>query len=106
MRTGLLKDKIDIYRSITDTNEFGEQIQNYVCIFSTRSRIINNNGSRENSNGEIFYSYTKIFEVWKYVDIVENTDYILYKNKKYRILSIEENDEQNKKIINTELINE
>ena len=105
MRSGLLKDKIEIYRSKTTTNDFGEKVQNYVYISSTRARVINNSGSRENSNGEIFFADNKIFEIYKYVDIIE-TDYILLKNKKYRILSIEEVDDQNKKVINTELINE
>ena len=45
------------------------------------------------------------FEIWKHVDIDEN-DRIEYNKKQYRILNITVNDSQNKKVINTEEVNE
>lgn len=105
MRCGLLKDKIDIYRPITSQNEFGEMIQEYKPWYCTRSRVVSNGGSRELMNNEIFYPYRKVFEVHKYVDVNE-TDVIHYDNKRYRILSIDLDRTQMKKVIMTELIDE
>ena len=105
MRCGLLKDKIDIYRPISNQNEFGEIVQEYRPWYCTRSRVISNGGSRAILNNELFYPYRNIFEVHQYVDVKE-TDIIHYDNKKYRILSIDLDRSQMKKVIMTELIDE
>lgn len=105
MRCGLLKDKIDIYRPISTQNEFGEIVQEYKSWYCTRSRIVSNGGSRTLLNNEIFYPYRKIFEVHQYLDIKE-TDIIHWEGKKYRILSIDLDRSQMKKVIMTELIDE
>ena len=105
MRCGLLKDKIDIYRPITSQNEFGEIVQEYRPWYCTRARAVSNGGSRTLLNNEIFYQYRKIFEVHQYVDVKE-TDIIHWEGKKYRILSIDFDRNQMKKVIMTELIDE
>lgn len=105
MRCGLLKDKIDIYRPISTQNEFGEMVQEYKPWYCTRSWIVSNGGSRTLLDNEIFYSNRKIFELHQYVDVNE-TDIIHYDNKKYRILSIDLDRNQMKKVIMTELIDE
>ena len=105
MRCGLLKDKIDIYRPVTTQNDFGEMTQEYKPWYCTRSRVISNGGSREITNNEVFYPYRKVFEIHQYVDVKE-TDIIHYDNKKYRILSIDLDRTQMKKVIMTELIDE
>ena len=105
MQAGLLNKIIHIYRPTTTKNEYGEQVQHYVHHKQARARVGYAGGSRNNSNNEIIYSYSKSFKVWHYVDIQE-TDYIMYNNKKWRIISIEPIPERNEKIINTELINE
>ena len=105
MRCGLLNDKIGIYRPITSQNEFGEIVQEYKPWYCTRSRVVSNGGSRELMNNEIFYPYRKIFEIHQYVDVKE-TDLIHWKDKRYRILSIEFDRTQMKKVIITELIDE
>ena len=105
MRCGLLKEKIDIYRPISNQNEFGEIVQEYRPWYCTRARIISNGGSRTLLNDELFYPYRKIFEVHQYVDVRE-TDVIHWMGKKYRILSIDLDRSQMKKVIMTELIDE
>ena len=105
MRCGLLKNKIDIYRPISNQNEFGEIVQEYRPWYCTRARAVSNGGSRAITNNEVFYPYRKIFEVHQYVDVKE-TDIIHYDNKKYRILSIDLDRSQMKKLIMTELIDE
>ena len=105
MRCGLLRESIDIYRPITTQNEFGEMVQEYKIWYCTRARAVSNGGSRTLLNNELFYPYRNIFEVHQYVDVNE-TDVIHYDNKKYRILSIDLDRSQMKKVIMTELIDE
>lgn len=105
MRCGLLKDKIDIYRPISNQNEFGEMVQEYRPWYCTRARAVSNGGSRTLLNNEIFYPYRKVFEVHQYVDVKE-TDIIHWEGKKYRIISIDLDRSQMKKVIMTELIDE
>jgi len=105
MRTGLLTEKISIHRATTVRNDFGEKIQAYTELRTTRARVIHNSGNRETENNEVVYSYVKTFEVWHYIDIKE-TDLIMWGDRKYRVLSIEPVKEQNKKIVETELVNE
>ena len=105
MRCGLLKDKIDIYRPISNQNEFGEIVQEYKIWYCTRARAVSNGGSRTLLNNELFYPYRMIFELHQYVDVKE-TDIIHWEGKKYRILSIDLDRNQMKKVIMTELIDE
>lgn len=105
MRCGLLRESIDIYRPITTQNEFGEMVQKYTIWYCTRARAVSNGGSRAMANNEIFYPYRKVFEVHQYVDVRE-TDIIHWGEKKYRILSIELDRTQMKKVITTEEIDE
>lgn len=105
MRCGLLRESIDIYRPITTQNEFGEMVQEYQILYCTRARAVSNGGSRTLANTEISYPYRKVFEVHQYVDVRE-TDLIHWMGKKYRILSIELDRTQMKKVITTEEIDE
>lgn len=106
MRSGLLREPIEIYRTAIVSDEYGSTTEEYTLLSRTRARVIHDSGNRQNSNDEIIFLYYKTFEVWMYVDIQENTDYILWNGRKYRVLSIEPVKEQNKKIIETQLINE
>lgn len=105
MRAGLLTEIINILRPALSRNEFGEQEETYEKHYTTKARVINNSGNREDTNGELRISYIKTFEVWKYVDI-KDTDWIEWEGKRYRILSIDLDKVQQKKTIKTEEVNE
>ena len=105
MRSGLLTEQIKILRPEITRNAFGEQEEEYKDHYTTKARVLHNSGRRSVENGEILYSYEKTVEVWKYVDVVE-TDFIELDGKQYRILSIEDDKTQQKKIITIELIND
>ena len=105
MRSGLLTEQIKILRPEITRNAFGEQEEEYKEHYQTKARVLHNSGRRSVENGEILHSYEKTVEVWKYVDVVE-TDFILLDGKQYRILSIEDDKTQQKKIITIELIND
>lgn len=105
-RAGLFNEVIDIYKVIYSTNEFGEQVQEYIKCYTTRARVTHDNGNRTLDNGEIFYNYNKSFIVRSYVPLDER-HIIEYDGKRYRILTIENRvREWNDKIIECELINE
>ena len=105
MQAGILKDKIDITRFDKVKNDYGEETISYTYIGSTRAGVINNPTSRTVINSEIQYPYTKNVVVRKYVDVKED-DWIKYKGKDYRILSIEENDTYQNKMLIVQLVNE
>ena len=105
MRAGLLDTEVKILRPEITRNAFGEQEEEYKDHYTTKARVLHNSGRRSVENGEILHSYEKTVEVWKYVDVVE-TDFIEFDGKQYRILSIEDDKTQQKKIITIELIND
>ena len=105
MRTGLLNKPIDILRPQVTINDYGEKQMDYIRHYHCRARVTYTGGSRTIENQEIIYPYTVNFEIWKHVDIDEN-DRIEYNKKQYRILNITVYDSQNKKVINTEEVNE
>ena len=105
MRRGKLRESIDIYRPVTTQNELGEMVQEYKIWYCTRARAVSNGGSRTLANTGISYQYRKVFEVHRYVDVRE-ADIIHWMGKKYRILSIELDRNQMKKVITTEEIDE
>ena len=105
MQAGLLKELISIYKPELSSNEYGEQIQEYVKCKDTKSQVRYNNGNKSISNDEVVSNYTKTFLVRNYIEI--NDNYIIEWNKnRYRILSIEDNKQYQYKQIIAELINE
>mgnify|MGYP003399828698 CR=1 FL=1 len=105
MRCGLLMERIDIYRPATTQNEYGEIVQDYKIWYCMRARAVSNRSSKALVNIEISYPYRKVFDVPQYVDVRE-TDLIHWMGKKYRILSIELDRTQMKKVITTEEVDE
>ena len=105
MRAGLLKEIITILTPIITKNDFGEQTQEWKQKTVTRARVQHNNGTRTDENGDIFYSMSLTMEVRYYVNVSEY-DNIVWNGKKYRILSIIPDKDNNKKIIQIELIND
>jgi head-tail adaptor len=105
MRAGLLKEKIQIITPQLTVNDYGEQTTEWVSKYNTRARLIHTGGGRVEYNDEIFYSHMKTLEVREYVP-VDDFDRIIWNNKQYRILDIEPDEAQMKKIIRIELVND
>lgn len=105
MRAGLLDTIILIHRPVVKTSESGQRIKDYVFHYKTRARKVQYKGSRDIENKEILWNYPLMLEIYRYVDVNEQ-DLIYIDEKKYRILSIQDDRKQNKKIINCELVNE
>ena len=105
MRAGLLTEDIEITRPVESKNEFGEKVLTYEQFYTTKARPIYGGGNRAQENGEILYNYNLSFEIYDYVQ-VKDTDHILYEENEYRILSIEHNKHQMKKIVRVEKVND
>lgn len=106
MRAGLLTEIIKVEQPIIVTDDFGaNKLEWKPFINSTRAKVSYSSGNRANENNEIVFAYEVLFTVRIYHQINERMR-IIWKNRKYRILSIELNKEQQHQIIKTELINE
>ena len=105
MQAGKLNELIEIYKPSISQNEYGEQVQVYNKVKDTRVQVIYDSGNRNTSNNEVIYNYQKTFKVRRYIELMENYQ-IKYKNKMFRILSIEDIRQYNHKVITAELINE
>ena len=104
MRAGILTEKIQVLRLQQGTNDFGEQFDLYVPCCTTRAEVTPINGGRTDDNFEVFYAHTYKFVIRRYVK-VDDFDRIMWKDKQYRILNIDEDRVMNNKTITAELIN-
>lgn len=105
MRAGQLREAILIQNSTIMKDGYGADSLQWVDVISTRAKVTYATGSRENQNNEIVYSCTIQFTIRYYHDVLESMR-IIWREKKYRIISInKELDKQSITII-TELVNE
>ena len=106
MRAGLLSEVISVEQPVTTTDEYGANyIQWKTFIGKTIAQVTYTSGNRLNENNEIIFAYEVVFTMRIYHQINERMR-IIWKNKKYRILSIEENKHLQSLTIKAELINE
>lgn len=107
MRAGLLNEVVRIEKPVVLQDDYGanEAIEWETFISKTKAQVTYSNGNRVTENNEIFFTYEVIFTVRIYHQINEDMR-VIWKNKKYRILSLEENKPQQSLTIKTELINE
>lgn len=106
MRAGLLTEKISIYRADIIQGEDGATNDIHTFITSTKAQVVSKAGDRTVVNDEVIYPFRVTFTVWRYIDIKEYTDNIMWNNNKYRVLSVSDDKANNRKIIETEKINE
>lgn len=104
MRAGILQESIQILKLVPENNDYGESMDYYAPCCKTRAEVTPLSGSRTNENNEIFYAHTYRFVVRRYVD-VDDFDRILWKDKMYRVLNIDDDRTYNQKVINAELVN-
>ena len=108
MRAGLLTETISIYKPYNRDSKFGASSKtDYVpYLNSTKARVTNQQGTRTNENGDIYYAYTVTFTIRGYHKIDEYMR-IKWKDKFYRILNIIPSTASYNEIkIDAEIINE
>ena len=105
MQAGLLKYVIDIQTVIIDKDEYGAETEQWQNVIQTKADVRYLNGSKTLQNGEIININQLQFIVRHYLTINEQMR-IVYEEKKYRILSINNDRLMAKKTIIAELIND
>lgn len=105
MQAGLLKEFIEIYAPQISTNEYNEQVVEYVKIYETKANVKFVSGSKGEQNNETFYSKSRKFIVRSYVPIKDNYR-IKYDNNFYSIVNWDKDNYYNNITINGERVNE
>lgn len=105
MIAGILKDIITIKRAVIVKNDFGEEVETWSDVTTTRAYVKQSSSRRNEENGEITYDFIKEFRVRIYVD-VRPYDIIIWNGQKYRILSLDKQKDLQQITLQTELINE
>ena len=100
---GRLNEEIEIWDITTRRNDYGEDEQERSKIYTTRAQTIYSGGSRTVLNDEVQVPYSKRFITRKYVPVTE-TSWIKWKDRFYRVTSIEESREWQELLINTQLV--
>lgn len=104
-QAGIFKHIIEIHKPVMVKTEYASLEKRFQLSCCTRARIIYNNGNADNVDNENINIYLRQFVVRSYIKICEE-DQIHYKGRKYKILSINEREDYNDILINTEIINE
>lgn len=105
MVAGTLTEIITILKHSVVVSEYGDQNDIYTPSDTTRADVIYRSGNRTDTNNEAFYAYHRTLAVRRYID-VDEFDRIRWKDKIWRILSIDSNRIKNSKTIEIELVNE
>ena len=105
MIAGILKEVITIKRAVVIKNDFGEEVETWSDVTTTRAYVKQSSSRRNEENGEITYDFIKEFRVRIYVD-VRPYDIIIWNGQKYRILSLDKQKDLQQITLQTELINE
>lgn len=104
MRAGLLTEIITIKRAVITKNQYGEDVERWDTVATTRARVMQTTSNRTIENDEVVYDFQKEFVVRYYVD-VQTYDKIIWQNKEYRILNYDKSHDLQQITIIGELIN-
>lgn len=105
MRAGLLTEMVAVERPVTVKSPYGEDTAIWTHLYDTLAQVRLNGGARGTENGEVVFSDRTNFTLRIYHD-VELTDRIVWKDTRYRVLSIMRQRESQSMAIDTEAINE
>lgn len=102
---GQYNEIIKIYKSVETINEYGEREITTQLDYTTRAKVEETSGTRQNENNEIVYDHLKTFYTRSYVPVTD-TSIIEFDGRKWRVISIDKRNEHNDIKIVAELINE
>lgn len=105
MFAGQLNECIEIYDFVTTKSKTGVVTETMTLSYQTRAKVGHISGSRQVINNEIVTPYVKNFVIRFYVP-VNDTSWIKYNGKYYRVTSIDANKELQQKIVIGELVQE
>lgn len=100
MKAADLFERIDIYELKITDSPFGDTKRQWKKKYSTRARVNYSSGNRTIENDEIFFMVDREFIMRHYVPIVD-TDIIVWKDEKWRVLTIDHNRQYKDIIVRT-----
>lgn len=104
MRAGLLTEVVDILRATISKNSFGEDVETWSVVYSTRARVEHVSSQLTTENSEAVYNFQKKITLRIYVPVRE-FDRIRWDGKEYRIVQLEKDKKQMQITIIADLIN-
>lgn len=105
MYAGLLREKIEIYDFVKTKSTTGVISETQTKTYECRAKVGHISGSRQVINGEITTPYVKNFVCRIYVPVGDSSQ-IKYKDKFYRVISIDKDPEMQQQVIIAELVEE
>lgn len=105
MIAGMLKEIVTIKRASIVKNSFGEEVETWNDVTTTRAFVKQTSSQRTENNNEITYDFTKEFRVRYYVN-VQPYDILVWNNQRYRILQLDKQKELQQITLITQLIND
>ena len=105
LRAGELRESITIKEPVVIKDSYGGNVTEWRDVISTRDKVKQDSGSRENQNNEILHTAIVSFTIRLYHRLNESM-IIIWNGRKYRILSIINELYKKSITIKTELINE
>lgn len=105
MKAGNYNEVITFLVPELSRNEFGEKVQEYSPLYTTRAFVAYDSGSRFVVNSEVFNDYSRTFTVHDYLEINEKM-LIEYDNRRWTITSINHLKPTKELVISTTLYNE
>ena len=105
MIAGILKEIVTIKRAAIVKNSFGEEVETWIDVTTTRAFVKQTTSQRTETNNEITYDFTKEFRVRYYVD-VQPYDILVWNNQRYRIIQLDKQKDLQQITLITQLIND
>ena len=102
---GLFNEKVEIYDFVKTKSDIGVVSETQEKTYETRAKVGHVSGSRTVINDEIQTPYTKNFVLRYYVP-VHDTSWIKYKDKFYRVCSIDKDLALQQQVIIGQLVEE
>lgn len=105
MKSGILRESIEIWEYTVSTSDYGDTTKTWTKSYTTRANVRYNSGNKVNQNDEVFYPRTRTFIVRYYVPVSE-PNRVKYDGKFWQIESIAPDRFYNDKVIIATLVNE
>lgn len=105
MRSGGMRHTIEIWASTKSSNEYGEHVESWSKVKSTKAQVTKQSGSTNLNNSEVFNMMTIKVEVWNHHGLTE-INRIKWKGNLYSIDFIEPSYDERKQVLQCNRINQ
>ena len=100
---GRLDERIEIQSRLSSENDFGEPIESFSTANTISAQVIVKSGTEKNEDNKDVSIRNIRFRV-RYLSAIDETDQILYRNKKYDIEFLEDQRRYGQTIIHAKVV--